>query len=63
MESIWEDQEKKSTESQSDLMVNTGQSGEDKKIMTGNGWYQGAGGDIGVIKNNDWDTIVIKDFL
>ena len=26
------------------------------------GWYQGAGGDIGTIKNNDWDTIIIKDY-
>ena len=25
------------------------------------GWYQGAGGNIGTVKNNDWDTIVLNE--
>jgi FkbM family methyltransferase len=33
--------------------------GGDGRISGIKGWYQGAGGDIGIISNNDWDTIVI----
>jgi len=31
----------------------------DGRIEGVKGWYQGAGGDIGTIVNNDWDTIII----
>jgi predicted esterase len=34
--------------------------GGDGRIRGVKGWYQGAGGSIGTVANNDWDTIVIK---
>lgn len=35
--------------------------GGDGRINNIKGWYQGAGGDIGTIINNEWDTILIKE--
>ena len=37
-------------------------SGGDGRIRGVKGWYQGAGGSIGTVVNNDWDTIVINNF-
>lgn len=34
----------------------------DGRIPGVKGWYQGAGGSIGTVVNNDWDTIVINNF-
>ena len=31
----------------------------DGRIHDIKGWYQGAGGDIGTVVNNDWDTIIL----
>ena len=36
--------------------------GGDGRISGVKGWYQGAGGSIGTVVNNDWDTIVINNF-
>ena len=34
--------------------------GGDGRIDGVKGWYQGAGGEIGTVENNDWDTIPIE---
>jgi len=34
--------------------------GGDGRLNNIKGWYQGSSGNIGTIKNNDWDTIIIK---
>ena len=34
--------------------------GGDGRIGGIKGWYQGAGGTIGTVPNNDWDTIIIN---
>ena len=34
--------------------------GGDGRIGGVKGWYQGAGGSIGTVKNNNWDTILIR---
>lgn len=34
--------------------------GGDGRVGGIEGWYQGAGGNIGTVENNDWDTILIK---
>ena len=34
--------------------------GSDGRIGGVNGWYQGAGGSIGTVANNQWDTIIIN---
>lgn len=34
--------------------------GGDGRLNNIKGWYQGSGGNIGTIKNNDWDTIILK---
>ena len=34
--------------------------GGDGRIGGIKGWYQGAGGSIGTVVNNDWDTIVLN---
>lgn len=36
------------------------QDGGDGRVGGVKGWYQGAGGDVGVVSNDEWDTIIIK---
>lgn len=35
--------------------------GGDGRIGNINGWYQGTGGSIGTVINNEWDTIILND--
>ena len=37
--------------------------GGDGRVSDIKGWYQGAGGDIGTVINNGWDTILLYDTL
>ena len=43
------------------ILLKANQNGGDGRIGGVEGWYQGAGGSLGTVVNNDWDTIILNN--